>query len=172
LLIIPLDFGIWAHQNFLGKDDAYNVMPNETRMERIEGELSLMRIGHALAGHQPDIPGLIWNDGRLLEQEIDNTSRFMDAADHLYRKLAAYKKPGISPAELNDMAAVLVGDLRADIGLSSKTSRRQDPARVSRYKQRALRPTYGGVAIPEYQEGNRQDGKAKVLPSMGRCVQP
>jgi hypothetical protein len=147
----------WAHQNFLGKDDAYNEMPNETRVQEVEGLFSLMRIGHALAGHQPDIPGLIWNDDRLVEPKIDNTSRFMDAADQLYRKLATYKKPAILPAELNDAAAVLVGDLRADIGPSSMTSHQQDPTRISRYRQRALRPAYGGVAIPEYQEGSWAD---------------
>src|SRR5579864_3627685 len=53
----------WAHQNFLGKDDAYNELPSETLVERIEGSVSLMRVGHALAGHLPDIPGLIWTDG-------------------------------------------------------------------------------------------------------------
>jgi hypothetical protein len=50
-----------------------------------------------------------------------------------------------------------VGDLRADIGPSSRTSRQQDPTRISRYKERALRPTYGGVAIPEYREGGWAD---------------
>jgi hypothetical protein len=147
----------WAHQNFLGKDDAYNEMPNETIAEKIEGMASLMRIGHALAGHQPDIPGLIWNDGRLVEPRIDNTARFMDAANHLYRKLATYRQPGISSAELDNAAAAMVEDLRADIGPSSQTSRQQDPARIGRYKQRALGPAYGNVAMPEYQEGSWAD---------------
>ena len=40
----------WAHQNFLGKDDAYNEMPPDTLVERVEGAVYLMRIGHALAG--------------------------------------------------------------------------------------------------------------------------
>jgi hypothetical protein len=147
----------WAHQNFLGKDDAFNEMPDETLAEKIEGAISLMRVGHALAGHHPDIPGLIWTDGRLLDAEIDNTSRFMDAAEHLYRKLAFYTNPEISAAELTDVATSLKSDLRADIGTSSKNNRRRDQTRIDRYKARALAADYGGIPIPEYQEAKWAD---------------
>jgi hypothetical protein len=147
----------WAHQNFLGKDDAYNEMPPETLTERVEGVVSLMRIGHALAGHLPDVPGLIWTDGRLVAPEIDNTARFMDAAEHLFRKLARYRNAAIADAELDRSAESLASDLRADIGPSSRTSARRDPARIARYRQRALSAPYGGVPIPDYQEGKWSD---------------
>ena len=147
----------WAHQNFLGKDDAYNEMPDETLVGKIEGAINLMRIGHALAGHQPDVPGLIWTDNRLVESEVDNTGRFMDAADHLFRKLAAYKTPAIAPADLSRMVVSLVNDLKSDIGPSSRTSVASDPARIARYRQRAMTAPYGAIAIPEYQEGKWAD---------------
>ena len=147
----------WAHQNFLGKDDAFNEMPNESLAEKLEGAASLMRVGHALAGHLPDIPGLVWNDDRLIDAEIDNTDRFMSAADNLYRKFASYMHPDINNEELDAVAASLVIDFRADIGSPSRSSRRTDPARIARYRQRALTAAYGGMAIPEYREGSWAD---------------
>ena len=142
----------WAHQNFLGKDDAYNEMPPETLVERIEGEISLMRIGHALAGHLPDIPALLWTDGRLVNSQIDNTERFMDAAGHLLRKFASVKRPQLSQSELDAAVQSLKSDLRADIGPSSRTSTPRDAGRIARYKQRALSEPYGGSPIPDYRE--------------------
>jgi hypothetical protein len=147
----------WAHQNFLGKDDAFNEMPNASLAEKLEGVASLMRVGHALAGHQPDIPGLIWNDDRLVEAEIDNTERFMAAADNLYRKFASYRHPDADKGALDTVAASLVSDLRTDIGSSSRSNRQTDPARIVRYKQRALTAAYGGMAIPEYKDGSWAD---------------
>jgi hypothetical protein len=147
----------WAHQNFLGKDDAFNEMPSETLAERIEGSVSLMRIGHALAGHLPDIPGLIWTDGRLEDAEIDNTGRFMDAAGHLLRRFAALKCPQLSRTELDGAVQSLVADLRADIGPSSKSAARRDERRIARYKKRALTGPYGASPIPEYKESQWAD---------------
>lgn len=147
----------WAHQNFLGKDDAYNEMPSETLAEKIEDAVNLMRVGHALAGHQPDIPGLVWMDDRLVNSEVDNTSRFMDAADHLFRKLVAYKTPGLAGADIDRAAASLIADLRSDIGPSSRTSGPTDPTRIARYRQRAMTASYGASAIPDYQEGKWAD---------------
>ena len=147
----------WAHQNFLGRDDPLNEMPPETVVERVENVLELMRIGHALAGHLPDIPSLIWTDGRLIEPEVDNTARFMDAADHLYRKLAKYKDPNISPTLLDSSSASLIADLRSDIGPAIRNAKAADPDRIARYKQRALKPDYGGRPIPEYVEAKWAD---------------
>jgi hypothetical protein len=148
---------IWAHQNFLGKDDAYNEMPNETLTQKLESTISLMRIGHALAGHRPDIPGLIWHDNRLIDPTIDNTQRFMDAAAHLYRKLVATRNPGPSETHLDGEAASLTADLRSDIGPSSTTSSQQDSARIARYQARALTPPYGGQPVPAYREAKWSD---------------
>jgi hypothetical protein len=147
----------WAHQNFLGKDDAYNEMPTETLAEKIEEAVNLMRIGHALAGHLPDIPGLIWTDARLASPEVDNTGRFMDAAEHLFRKLVAYKSPGMAKRDVDLAAVSLVADLQSDIGPSSRTSQATDSNRIARYRRRAMTATYGATAIPDYQEGKWAD---------------
>lgn len=147
----------WAHQNFLGKDDAYNEMPPDTLVERVESAVYLMRIGHALAGHLPDIPGLLWTDVRLVTPEIDNTARFMDATGNLFCKLASYKSANIDAQELGRTVASLVADLKADIGPSSRSSAPHDPARIARYQQRALTKNYGGVPIPEYHVGKWAD---------------
>ncbi|MBL7097740.1 MAG: hypothetical protein ISS15_08790 [Alphaproteobacteria bacterium] len=147
----------WAHQNFLGKDDAFNVMPGGSLTDRVEAYISLMRIGHALAGHLPDIPGLIWTDGRSVDETVDNTRRFLDAAHHLYRRLAVFRDPSISPAELDRIASSLVDDLASDIGPSSTAVVALDGVRIRRYRQRALLPEYGGLPIPEYREAKWAD---------------
>jgi hypothetical protein len=147
----------WAHQNFLGKDDAYNEMPSESLAQHLQSSIALMRIGHALAGHLPDIPRLVWNDDRLAEPVIDNTARFMDAADHLYRKLAKFKNNAVTTEQIDQTSTSLLADLREDIGPSSRDAPPLDPVRIARYQKRALSKGYGGTAIPEYQEAKWAD---------------
>jgi uncharacterized protein DUF6765 len=147
----------WAHQNFLGKDDAYNEMPAESLTGRVEQAIALMRIGHALAGHKPDIPGLLWTDPRLMDPDIDNTARFMDAAHHLFRKFALFKNPQLTDQQLQQEAGSLVADLGSDIGPSATTKIPRDPVRIERYKKRALTAPYGSAPIPDYQEGKWAD---------------
>ena len=72
----------WAHQNFVGwydyiNDITLNVKPN---------------IGHADAEHHPDWPAHRWEDTRLVRDEIDNTARFLDAAEKIYKKFRGYTK--------------------------------------------------------------------------------
>jgi hypothetical protein len=147
----------WAHQNFVGGSDVYNEMPAETFSQRIEGDIALLRIGHALAGHQPDIPALIWNDDRLVEAAIDNTERFMDAAYHLFRKLYEFRHGTAEGKEFEAAASGLLKDLRSDIGPSSTKSVRHDPMRIQRYRLRALEPAYGGTAMPDYVQARWAD---------------
>ncbi len=144
----------WAHQNFIGKDDVCNEMPGRSFVNKIEGKISLLRIGHALAGHDPDIPGLIWMDSRLANPSVDNTSRFLEAADHLFRKLCTCTH-GIG--DVDRLASSLIADLREDIGPSSKVSIRRDQVRIARYEQRAFTHNYGGTAIPDYREAQWAD---------------
>jgi len=144
----------WAHQNFLGKDDPYNEMPDSGWNDRLVGEIALLRIGHALAGHRPDIPGLIWSDRRLVHATIDNTVRFLDAARALFAKLYAHKN-GASPEQAQ--VESLTADLQADIGPSSSSSTQRDQVRIERYKLRALTTEYGATAIPDYAIGRWAD---------------
>lgn len=68
-----------AHQNFVGTYDEINAMKG------LWEEL-MPNIGHADAGHLPDIPNLIWHDCRLIKDnaEIDNKERILLAAKKLY----------------------------------------------------------------------------------------
>jgi len=73
----------WAHQNFVGWHDAFNSMGFD---------LLQPEIGHAEAGHRPDWIGHTWRDHRLLEPEVDNTERFIDAARALFLKYCAHRR--------------------------------------------------------------------------------
>ncbi|HZU63181.1 MAG TPA: DUF6765 family protein [Novosphingobium sp.] len=141
----------WAHQNFIGKDDPLNEMIKPDSLIE-EFKQKVFKIGHALANHDPDIPDLIWTDGRLATPTVVNADRFMDAAQHLYAVYCQHTKKPVVSADV----ARLVGDLRADIGTPSPTSASPE-TRISRYKARALQPAYGGHPIPDYREGAWQD---------------
>ncbi|MBN1327241.1 MAG: hypothetical protein JW996_04765 [Candidatus Cloacimonetes bacterium] len=67
------------NQNFIGNCDGMNAIKGT--WEPLE-----LHIGHADAGHKPDIPNLVWIDPRLIEknQEINNKDRFIYAAHKLY----------------------------------------------------------------------------------------
>ena len=147
----------WAHQNFIGKDDVCNEMPEGSFVERMEGRIALLRIGHALAGHAPDVPGFIWRDDRLTSPVIDNSARFMDAAEHLFRKFCTYTRGRGNSDEVDRLAAGLVADLRADMGPSSTECARRDSLRIQRYRQRALQREYGGTDLPAYQQAQWAD---------------
>jgi len=66
----------WAHQNFVGWYDYFNNIGMDVKPD----------IGHADAEHHPDWPSHRWEDNRLIESEIDNSSRFLDAAERIYNK--------------------------------------------------------------------------------------
>ena len=145
----------WAHQNFLGRDDGLNEMPGGGVAEVLADRVALLRIGHALAGHQPDIPDLIWRDERLVNPVVTNVDRFMDAAAQLFKRFHKFKTGSIVPDSDLDLNS-LIADLRADIG-SPTTNSAPSEQRVGRYKLRSLESPYGGVAMPEYRQGEWAD---------------
>jgi hypothetical protein len=145
----------WAHQNFLGKDDVLNEMPSNSMATTIKNRIAMLRIGHALAGHQPDIPDLIWQDDRLVNPTIVNAERFLDAAVRLFGKFRSLAN-GSTVADDQSELASLVQDLRSDIGKPSPVSSPRE-GRVERYRRRALMPEYGSRAIPEYRVGEWSD---------------
>ena len=69
----------FCHQNFVGVKDSFNDMKGFIE-EIIPG------IGHADARHKPDIPGLIWQDTRLVSDigKINNKERMLDAAGNIF----------------------------------------------------------------------------------------
>jgi hypothetical protein len=74
----------WAHQNFVGWWDVYNMMAADLQPH----------IGHADALHHPDWVGHRWIDQRLLDAEVDNRHRFLAAAAALYRRYCAHLAAG------------------------------------------------------------------------------
>lgn len=145
----------WAHQNFLGRDDVLNEMPDGGIVATLTQRVALLRIGHALAGHQPDIPDLVWQDGRLENPTVVNRDRFLAAAAHIFQKLRGARTGAAVPDDDPDLHA-LVADLEADIGTPSQTSS-PPQTRIARYKARALGTPYGAVPMPEYNEGEWAD---------------
>jgi len=69
----------YMHQNFVGNYDEINSM---------KGVWDTLKpfIGHADASYKPDIPNLIWEDPRLIDENgiINNPERIMQAARKLY----------------------------------------------------------------------------------------
>jgi hypothetical protein len=137
----------WAHQNFLGRRDAFNDLPGASWVK------TLLNVGHGSAGHQPDQPALVWTDARLVEERVDNRRRFLEAAQHLFIRLALHVNPDREEAALAADCAALAHDLNEDIGPEDA---RGDPAlrqaRIGRYVARAATPPYGGIALEHYDE--------------------
>lgn len=145
----------WAHQNFVGREDSFNVVPYavDGLVRKLTKELydKGLQIGHALAEHMPDLPGLVWRDDRLADEiaTVNNRDRFVDAAAHLFAKLYQHNH-GSAPPQADILS--LKADLTADIGQHDVNNTRL-AARLSNYKNRAFTPAYGGTAIPEYDPG-------------------
>ena len=137
----------WAHQNFIGRRDTYNNLPMESLIDEF------LNVGHGSAGHQPDHPALVWTDTRLASPVVDNRSRFLDAAEALFRKFALHLAPDRAEASLAAHVAGLRNDLGADIGPQDPNSEDDlRAARLARYQQRALQSEYGGVSLATYDE--------------------
>jgi hypothetical protein len=100
----------WAHQNFVGWHDDFNGM----------GRI-LPNIGHADAGHRPDLVGLRWEDPRLVARAVDNGLRFMAAAESLFgrycdRLAAAGRYEGTARPEWAPVGRELASSMAAGAG--------------------------------------------------------
>jgi len=137
----------WAHQNFVGYFHPFNAV-TENALSRFTPN-----VGHADAGHHPDWPALVWEDPRLVNQNamIDNRSRFLEAAEHMLRKLAKLADSKISDQALDAKARELRTDLDTAIGEPDNTNHKRD-ARIRRYRELAATDAYGGEMLPEYEE--------------------
>lgn len=139
----------WAHQNFVGKRDTFNEFAIGL-WQRLKQEF--MAVGHAHAKHYPDLPGLIWEDERLVDSRVDNRARFLDAAGRLFTKFVHQTKPGISDDALSKEIASLRADLDTDIGQRDDEDARKDQ-RIENFIKRGQGREYGGSEIPTYVQG-------------------
>lgn len=78
----------WAHQNFVGWFDSFNNMGVNIKPD----------IGHADAEHHPDWVSHRWEDCRLVDSEVDNSERLLDASKNLYDKFTRYTETGLGRA--------------------------------------------------------------------------
>lgn len=145
----------WAHQNFLGRDDALNEMPTAGVGATLINRIALLRIGHALAGRQPDIPDLIWRDDRLVDPVVINVDRFLDAAAHLFKKFCALQGR-FAVGDDNPDLVELLRHLKEDIGPPATISAPREQ-RIERYRRRALSSAYGATMLPDYRSGDWSD---------------
>ncbi len=89
----------WAHQNFTGTQDNFNMLEPDTRMASVTLAASMLpAVGHLQAGMTPDLPQTRWYDSRLKPAHawIDNSSRFLDAARMIYRFLRTSRRTSFS----------------------------------------------------------------------------
>ena len=70
----------WAHQNFVGWYDFFNDIALDVKPN----------IGHADAEHHPDWPAHRWEDVRLVDDQVDNTERFLAASEKIYKKYKSH----------------------------------------------------------------------------------
>ena len=132
----------WAHQNFVGYFDGFNAMGSLL-------EKPAPNIGHADAMHNPDLPSLVWKDGRMIEPRIDNKARFLEASAELLAKLFKITVPDITEQASQIKQNELCADLSKAIGERDQGNH-YEKERIARYTELGLKPEYGGAAIPEY----------------------
>lgn len=73
----------WSHQNFTGLREEWNaVYPWYNAFKSL-----VPNIGHAEAGHSPDIISETWTDYRFGTERIDNKERAFDAVKEIFKNL-------------------------------------------------------------------------------------
>ncbi|MBF8436197.1 hypothetical protein I0Q91_03825 [Halanaerobiaceae bacterium Z-7014] len=121
----------WSHQNFIGTTDSYNS----------KSFLNPLNLCHANAGHKPDRPGLVWEDNRLINSEIDNNKRFLEAISYLYDKLSNQTNSSINKSNkerlITDIEEIIYNEDTKEF-------------RIDKYKELALKDIYSGKRIPDY----------------------
>ena len=83
----------WAHQNFSGVQDGWNM---------VDSKSLIPSIGHAQALTTPDDFAAVWADSRLTgaNSRISNRNRFLEAAEKIYKYLCTYNRRSFNDAGL------------------------------------------------------------------------
>jgi hypothetical protein len=131
----------FAHQNFVGYYESFNAMKGLL-------DKAIPDVGHADAKHDPDLPGLVWNDVRLTRKntEVSNKERFLAAAGRLFEEFRLYKDPACPQETLARDKASVLSEIDAAIGSTGDHSR--NGAEKER-RMAAYRSLLNG-GIPEY----------------------
>jgi len=146
----------FAHQNFVGYYDEFNLVEGIQQKLSSIFDRSVYKIGHAAAGHRPDIPHALWQDPRLCESNSlrDNKEIFLQAAGRIFEELKKYQDPAATPAEINSEKEELLADLGAVIGKKSEcpelfkvNSRKR---RLNCCRKLSLKNEYGAEKLNNY----------------------
>lgn len=134
----------WAHQNFIGYFDDFNSMKGLL-------ESASPNVGHADAGHHPDMPGLVWEDKRLLgdHRRVDNKERFLAAASRLLEELCKVVDSNMSQAEIAKRQTELDKDLSNIMGERDAGNKLVDE-RIARCIKLSKTDAYGKSELLEY----------------------
>ena len=85
----------WSHQNFSGLREEWNAVYPWYVFKSL-----VPNIGHAEAGHSPDVISETWTDYRLAAKKIENKQRAFEAVRVIYSALRDKSQRGPSFAEL------------------------------------------------------------------------
>ncbi|MBN1410750.1 MAG: hypothetical protein JW969_07880 [Spirochaetales bacterium] len=99
----------WAHQNFSGYEENWNVVRNDSLIPGI---------GHAQVLTSPDGFTGTWQDSRLTNgyESVDNKTRFLEAARMIYKYLSTYNRKGFDDHEnvIQRLGLLTRGDSREE----------------------------------------------------------
>ncbi len=146
----------FAHQNFVGYYDEFNLVEGLQQKLSSIFDRSVYKIGHAAVGHRPDIPHAIWEDPRLCKSNSkrDNKKIFLRAAGRIFEELKKYNTPAEAAADIKDEKEELIADLAAVISKKSEcpelfkiNSRKR---RLNRCRKLSFKKEYGGKKLKDY----------------------
>jgi len=122
----------FAHQNFVGYYESFNAMRGLL-------DKAIPDVGHADAKHDPDLPGLEWDDVRLIRKNcgIGNKERFIQAAGRIFEEFRRYKDPACPREQLIMDKAALLSEIDWAIGKTGghNHNNAQRNIRLARYRQ-------------------------------------
>ncbi|PTV94073.1 hypothetical protein C8C76_1342 [Halanaerobium saccharolyticum] len=146
----------FAHQNFVGYYDEFNLVEGIQQKLSSIFDRSVYKIGHAAAGHRPDIPHALWHDPRLCRSNSrrDNKEIFLKAAGRIFEELKKHKDPSATAADIESEKEELLADLAAAIGKKSEcpelfkvNSRKR---RLNCCQKLSLKKEYGAEKLKDY----------------------
>lgn len=121
----------FAHQNFVGYYESFNAKMKGGLLEKV-----IPNVGHADSQHQPDLPALVWEDKRLIRKNatIDNTERFLMAAEAIFVELRKYIDPQCPEKKISNDKKSLIKEIKKLIGAEDKNNKKKNN-RIARYKK-------------------------------------
>lgn len=117
----------WAHQNFVGYYHSFNSMSGLK-------EAIVPDIGHADAGHKPDIPNCIWEDDRLVRPQTHNKGRFIEAARNIFIKFSQLANSQVTEEDIQETWNSFQCELVNSIGEETENEDRKSRRRINNYK--------------------------------------